>query len=330
VVQDGGLGRPGRAGVVMRRDRVKQLRLRLRVERLGTLLDQPEPEVDVAEQPALRGLAETGAGAELRGAADVVEQRGGEEQVAAQPRVELAELAADRRDADGVLEQPAGVVVMPVRCGRQRAQQTADLRITDEAPDRGLQPGMGDLLGEELEEPVELVRVAAHRRGKAGRVGLGRRLDRAHVELEAVAVALDTAEDAHRVAFGEPAVEQVDVVPDPSLDPPARVDQLEREVRRATLRAEPTLAGDGIHTLDDAVLRQLGDRAHSRESRLESGLLGSRRGRGQAVSGAALRRAPSGAARLARRPAVRRDLGRGPRALPDPQSVQRRQPDPAR
>jgi hypothetical protein len=123
---------------------------------------------------------------------------------------------------------------------------------------------MGDLLGEELEEPVELVRVPAHRRREAGRVGLGRRLDRPHVELEAVVVALDTAEHAHRVALGEPAVEQVDVVPDPSLDPPTRVDQLEREVRRATLRAQPALARDSVDALDDAVLRQLGDRGHSR------------------------------------------------------------------
>ena len=122
---------------------------------------------------------------------------------------------------------------------------------------------MRDLAGQELEEAVELVRVAAHRRREAGRVGVGRRLDRAHVELEPVAVALDAAEHPHRVALAEARVEQVDVVPDARLDPPARVDELEREVGGAVLRAQPPLARDRVDALDDAVFGQLGDAAHS-------------------------------------------------------------------
>ena len=170
-------------------------------------------------------------------------------------------------------------------------------------------PGMGDLGGEEVEEAVELVRVAAHRRARtpAGSVVRGV-LDRADVELEPVAVALDPAEHAHRVALAESRVEQVDVVPDARLDAAARVDELEREVRGAVLRPQPPLARDRVDALDDAVLGQLGDRAHTAESRPEAAA----RVRLVAVvkpfRAAPLRRGPRRAARLARRPALRRDL----------------------
>ena len=130
---------------------------------------------------------------------------------------------------------------------------------------------MGDLAGEEVEEAVELVGVAAHRRGEAGRVGVRGGLDRADVELEPVAVALDAAEHAHGVALGEPRVEQVDVVPDARLDAAARVDELEREIRGAVPRPQPPLARDRVDALDDAVFGELGDRAHRVESRPGSG-----------------------------------------------------------
>ena len=121
----------------------------------------------MAEQPALGGLPESRAGLELDRAADVVQERGGEEQVGAEARMQLAELAADRRDADRVLEQAAGVVVVAVGGGGQRAEPAADLRVAEDAPDGRLQPGVRDLAGEELEEAVELVGVAAHRRREA-------------------------------------------------------------------------------------------------------------------------------------------------------------------
>jgi len=225
----------------------------------------------VAEQPALGGLPEARARLELDRAADVVEKRGGEEKVGAQARVELAELAADRRDADRMLEQAARVVVVGVRRGREGTHPAADLRVADEAADRRGEPGVGDLAGQELEEPVELVGVAPHRRREAGRVGLRLGLDRADVELKPVAVALDAAEHAHRVALAEARVEQVDVVPDAALDAAARVDELEREVRGAVLCTQPALACNRIDALDDAVLRQLGDGAHSSQSRPEGG-----------------------------------------------------------
>ena len=99
------------------------------------------------------------------------------------------------------------------------------------ACDRRGQARVRDLGDEELEEAGELVGVAPHRRGERRGVDVGR-LERAHVELQPVAELLDPAEHAHRVAFAEAAVEQLDVVPDARLDPAGRVDELEREVRR--------------------------------------------------------------------------------------------------
>ncbi len=101
-----------------------------------------------------------------------------------------------------------------------------------------LQARMGDLAGEEVEEAFQLVRVAPKRRRQLDRVGALGRLDCAHVELELVAVALHAAQDAHGVAFGEPAVEEIDVVPDAALDSATAVDELQRQVvgRRSRVR----------------------------------------------------------------------------------------------
>ena len=119
---------------------------------------------------------------------------------------------------------------------------------------------MRDLAGEELQEALELVRVAAHRRRELGRIEALGGLERAHLELQPVAESVDSPEHAHRVALVEPAVEQVDVAPDAGLDPAARVDELEREVRRAAARPQPLLLRDRVDALDDPVLLELGDR----------------------------------------------------------------------
>ena len=94
----------------------------------------------------------------------------------------------------------------------------------------GFEPGVRDLAGEEVEEPLQLVGIPAERRRQLGRVGILGGLDRAHVELKLVAVALHAAEHAHGISLGEPAVEEVDVVPHAALDAAAGVDELEREV----------------------------------------------------------------------------------------------------
>ena len=92
---------------------------------------------------------------------------------------------------------------------------------------------MRDLAGEELEEAVELVGVAAQRGRQRRRIGVRRGLERAHLHLQPAAEPLHAAEHAHGVALRETAVEQLDVVPHARVDPAARVDELEREVRRA-------------------------------------------------------------------------------------------------
>ena len=89
---------------------------------------------------------------------------------------------------------------------------------------------MRDLGGEELEEAVELGGVASHGRRERGRVEVFRRLERAHLELEAISETVDAAEHPDGVALGEAAVQEVDVGPDPGFDPPTRVDELERQV----------------------------------------------------------------------------------------------------
>ena len=130
---------------------------------------------------------------------------------------------------------------------------------------------MGDLGGEELEEALELVGVAAHRRRSAAGSTPCAGSSVPHVELEPVAELLDPAEHAHRVALREARVEQLDVVPHARLDAAARVDELEREVRRAVPRAQPLLARDRVDALDGAVLLELGDGGHAAESRRRGG-----------------------------------------------------------
>jgi uncharacterized protein (DUF1015 family) len=264
VVEHGGFRRLGGARVVVARHSVQQLGSRRRRELAGTGLDQPRPEMDVTEQPSFGGLTKSWARNQLGGSPDVVQKRCGEQQVGSETRMQLAELAADRRDPDRVLEQAAGIVVVAIGRSRQRPHPAPDFRVADDSGDRSAQWGIGDLGDQVVQKSLELVGVAAHSRREVGRILVRCRLDRADVELQPVPVSLDPSEHAHRVAFAEPAVEEVDVVPDASFDSAARVDELEREVRGAASRPQPALACDREDALHDPVLRQLGDRAHSR------------------------------------------------------------------
>jgi hypothetical protein len=133
VVEDSRLrGARGRA-VVVAGDGVQELGQHGRVEVAGALLDQPQPEMDVAEQAPLLGRPERGAWPQLADAADVVQERCGEHEVEPEPGMELRGLATERRDADGVLEEAAGVAVMAVGAGRrERAERPANLGIAEE------------------------------------------------------------------------------------------------------------------------------------------------------------------------------------------------------
>ena len=171
----------------------------------------------------------------------------------------LCHVPADRGDRHRVLQEPASVGMVCVGCGGQHPQPRAEVRIRDEPAQEPAQLGMRDLASEKLEEPVELIDVAARLWDKRGGISLGR-LERAHLDLEAVAEALDASEDVHRIAFPKALVEQVDVAPDPRVDPPARINELERQVRASVASAKALLAGDRVRALDDPILCQLGDR----------------------------------------------------------------------
>jgi hypothetical protein len=148
---------------------------------------------------------------------------------------------------------------MRVRRGGQCSQSRAKVRIRHEPAYEHVQLGMRDLADEELEEPIELVDVAPGLGDERRRIGLGR-LERPHLELEAVAKALHPSEHVHRIPFTEALVEQVDVAPDPCIDPTAWVDELECQVRASAAGAKALFAGDRVRAFDDPVLGKLGDR----------------------------------------------------------------------
>jgi len=263
VVENGGLGRACCRPVVVTRDGVQQLGEDGGIEIARALFDHPESQVDVPEQAALLGGPEAWPAPELPDAADVVEQGCGQEKVGPKARVQLRRLPAERRHAHGVLEQAARVAVMPVgtRCG-ERAERRANVRVANERADDDGQPRVGDLVGEELEESVELVGIAPERRRQRGGVDVLHRLDRVYLHLKLSPEALDATQYLHGVALREARVEQVDVAPDPRVDPSARIRELEREVRSPRPSVPALLSGDREDALDRPVLDELGDRGH--------------------------------------------------------------------
>lgn len=219
--------------------------------------------MDVAEQSPLLGLPEPWSRTELAHAADVVEERRSQQEICAQARMELCGLATERRDADGVLEETARVPVVSVGtgCGK-RSQRASQVGVAGEGADEGGEAGMRELGREELEEPVELVGVPPEGGRQLGGIGVCRRLHRSYLHLEPAAEALDASQHMHRVALGEPLVEELDVAPDARLDASARVRELQGEVRRARPGPSALLPRDREHALHGPVLGELGDRGH--------------------------------------------------------------------
>lgn len=117
MVEHGGFGRAGAPDVVVCRNRVEELGSGVAVEVFGAFLDHAEAEMDVAEQAPLVGLREQRAAVELPDPADVVQERCGDEQVAAQARMDSRGVPAERGDVDRMLEEPARIAVVTVgRC----------------------------------------------------------------------------------------------------------------------------------------------------------------------------------------------------------------------
>ena len=111
----------------------------------------------MAEHPPLLGEAELGAVGELAHLADVVDQRGGQEEVGVEARVELAGLEHERADGDRVLDQAAEVgVVAPLGAGR--APELRGVRPFDDEPCRHLRsPSWWISRDEVLQKSLELL-----------------------------------------------------------------------------------------------------------------------------------------------------------------------------
>ena len=123
-----------------------------------------------SSRPSL-GEGDRDAAGERLGAADVVQERRGQQQVGVEPRVELGRLPAQRGHRHRVLEQAAGVGV--VRLGRRArcACRSRSRGVVDEARDELAQALVVDLAGQELEEsrPASRRRAASPARAPAGR-----------------------------------------------------------------------------------------------------------------------------------------------------------------
>ena len=152
-------------------------------------------------------------------------------------------------------------MVTVVPGGREQPHPVAHLAIGEHLAHEPGKLRMRDLRGEEVEKAVQLLGVAPHRRRELGRVDVGR-LDGPHLHLKTAVEPLDPPEDAHGVALGEASVEQLDVVPHTALDPPARVDELDCEVRLTVASRQLALAGNRVDPVDGAILDELRDRRH--------------------------------------------------------------------
>ena len=127
----------------------------------------------------------------------------------------------------------------------------------------------------------------------------------AHVELKPFLVALHAPEDANRVAFCRScASSRSTSLPDSALDPTARIDELDRQVIRAAARPQTALASDRVDSFDDPVLCQPSNGAHGTSPGPNTDGTLPPRGRRQALSRCALRRAQGRPAGHAGRPSL--------------------------
>jgi hypothetical protein len=175
--------------------------------------------------------------------------------------MQLARLHGDRSYCDRVLEQAAEVRVMAVARARRPAPRRAQRRVAEQRVEQRAQAGVVDLAREVLEEAIELVEVTVGDRQEGRGIGVvvGRARDRAQLDLQLVAEALDASRDAHEVAALEAPGEHVGVAEGARLDGAAAVAQLDREVRRARPRQQAILARAREDALDLLARAQRGD-----------------------------------------------------------------------
>ena len=161
--------------------------------------------------------------------------------------MQRAGLDGQRGHGHRVLEQPTQVGVVTVARRGPAAQRRAQPVVAQDTRQQGAQRRVAHLAGQMLEEAVELVEVAVGDGQEGGRIGVPRvgASDRADVDLQLLAEALDPPGDADQVAAVEAPGVQVGITEDPSRERSGAIAQLDREVRRAGARDEPILARAG-------------------------------------------------------------------------------------
>src|SRR5277367_2317236 len=118
--------------------------LRKAGNRLDLLAYQQRPDRDMAEQPACSGVVRPALVAQLVYLADIVKHDSGQQHVAVQLGITLRDRAPQADQADDVLEQSADEGVMHAHRGGRALQPWYDRRITDDAFQQPLDPGILD------------------------------------------------------------------------------------------------------------------------------------------------------------------------------------------
>src|SRR5436853_5309470 len=108
----------------------------------------------MADEPALVAQSDLRSERELARLADVMEDRGGHQEIRVEPAVEVAGLLHERRDRDRVLEQPAEVGVVSRARARGAAKVGAEGVVPEERVDEPPEARVVDLAAEVLEEAV--------------------------------------------------------------------------------------------------------------------------------------------------------------------------------
>ena len=181
-------------------------------------------------------------------------------EVGAQPRMELRGLAAERRDADRVLEQPAGVAVVAVApAAGQRAQPPGRV-VVEHAADEAREARVGDLRRRGTRGSP---RARRRRAGSPARASRDRRPAASTVRTSSCSrppkrstrpSTRTASPSAKRLSSSSTSSQtRASIRPLGSTSSSARYGLPPRVVRRS-------LARDRVDALDDAVLGQLGDR----------------------------------------------------------------------
>ena len=196
--------------------------------------------------------------------------------------MELRGLAAQRGDADRVLEQPARIAVVSVRAaaGRARIDERIPSSVRMAAVIRG-ELGCASSPTRNSRKPSS----SSASRRSAGVRSAGSLSGAASTARTWTWSLPPKRSTRPRTCTASPSAKRPSsnsTRPRSALDPSTRIDQLQREIRRAVLRPASLLTADGVDAFDRSVLGELGDRGHA--SSLAAPEVRSGRGRYRPVS----------------------------------------------